>query len=104
MKSSNITCKATNCAHNKQCHCMAGVIVVKGKDSESVSETICNTFVEEGGYAFENLSCLYDDKETKPENIKCSAVKCKYNRDEKCFADEVEILAARAACGTFDKE
>ena len=78
MKSTSLTCKATNCVHNKSGDCMAGVINVKGANAKTISETICNTFVEEGGYA------------------------CKYNENGKCNAEDVQIMAARAACGTFE--
>ena len=56
MKSTSLTCKATNCVHNKSGDCIAGVINVKGVNAKTISETICNTFVEEGGYALDNLS------------------------------------------------
>lgn len=103
MKSANnISCKATNCVHNQSCHCMAGVINVKGKDATTVSETTCNTFVVEGGYSFDNLSSFHDDEKTKTENIKCSAKNCKYNENEKCYANEVEIIAANESCATFE--
>ncbi|MCR1824600.1 MULTISPECIES: DUF1540 domain-containing protein [Terrisporobacter] len=102
MKSTSLTCKATNCVHNKSGDCMAGVINVKGVNAKTISETICNTFVEEGGYAYDKLSNIYDNKKTVPESIKCIASNCKYNENDKCNAKDVQIMAARAACGTFE--
>lgn len=102
MKSTSVTCKATNCVHNKKCDCMAGAITVKGINATDMSETICNTFVEEGGYAYDHLSSCHDHSKTVPEKIKCSAGKCKYNENGSCKAEDVQIMAARAACGTFE--
>ncbi len=67
MKSADVTCKATNCIHNKNCECMAGVITVKGVHSHSTSETTCDTFVLEGGYTFDNLAAYNDDTKTVVE-------------------------------------
>ncbi|WP_434792961.1 hypothetical protein TPDSL_20650 [Terrisporobacter petrolearius] len=102
MKSTSVTCKATNCVHNKSCDCMAGVINVKGISAKTVQETNCNTFVEEGGHAHDNLSSLHDNKKTVPETIRCSASNCAYNENGNCYAQDVQIMAANAACGTFE--
>lgn len=102
MKSTSLTCQATNCVHNQGCDCMAGVINVKGINATVVSDTNCNTFVEEGGYSFDNLSSYNDDEKTIPEKIKCSVRNCKYNEEERCHANNVEIIAANAACKTFE--
>ena len=103
MRSTSLICKATNCVHNKNCDCMAGVINVKGIHAKNPSETTCNTFVVEGGYSFDNLSSMHDSEKAVPEAIKCSAGNCKYNEDGKCYADNVEIMAANACCGTFEE-
>lgn len=102
MKSSCVNCKVTNCIHNQGCDCMAGVINVKGIHAQTVNETICNTFIEEGGYSFDNLAKYNNDENTKTETVKCSATNCKYNENQKCYADEVQIIAANASCGTFE--
>ena len=102
MRSTSLTCQATNCVHNQSCDCMAGVINVKGLNATTVSEINCNTFVEEGGHSFDNLSSYNDDKKTLPEKIKCIAKNCKYNESERCNAKDVQILAANAACKTFE--
>lgn len=102
MKSTSVTCKATNCVHNKNCDCMAGVINVKGTYALSVQETTCNTFVVEGGYSFDNLASLHDYEKTIPEKIKCNVSNCNHNENGKCYAEDVQIMAANAACGTFE--
>lgn len=102
MKSTSLTCKATNCVHNKSCDCMAGVINVQGIHATTISETTCDTFVEEGGYSFDNLSSYHDTEKAVPETIKCNASNCKYNDNGKCYADNVHIIAANASCGTFE--
>lgn len=104
LRSENVQCKATRCIHNNSTECLAGVINVKGMNSRSTPETTCSTFVEEGGYGYDNLSNYYDNSKTvtKIRDIKCSAEKCKYNNNGECYANEIEINAANASCDTFE--
>ncbi len=102
MKNSNLICKATNCVHNSNCECMAGVISIRGGQATDVKETSCATFVIEGGYGLDNFSNYYDKSKTMPENIRCSAVNCRYNEERQCYAGNVQILAANSSCGTFE--
>ena len=102
MANSSVTCKSTNCVHNNNCECMAGVITVKGLHATTASKTTCSTFVIEGGYSFDNLSSYHDNEKTKTETSRCSASNCKYNENGGCHADEVQIMAANASCGTFE--
>lgn len=106
MKSSNVsynvTCKATNCVHNKNNECMAGVITVKGANATTMDKTNCDTFVVEGGYGFDNLSSYHDHEKTKTDKIRCSAQNCIHNENKSCYANYVQIMAANASCGTFE--
>ena len=102
MKSTSVICKATNCVHNQNCDCMAGVINVKGIHARSPKDVVCNTFVVEGGYSFDNLSSYHDNEKTVPEKIRCSAGNCTYNENGNCYAQNVQIMAANASCGTFE--
>ena len=102
MKIFIVTCKSTNCVHNKNSECMAGVITVKGLHATTSSEAKCETYVMEGGYAFDNLSSLHDNEKTTTEKIRCNAGNCIHNENGKCYAEQVQIKAANAACGTFE--
>ena len=101
---STFYCKATNCAHNKEAECMAGAISIAGSHATKTSETTCATFIEEGGYGFDNYAEHYDNSKTKISNIKCAASNCKFNEGGECFARNVLINAANASCYTFEIE
>ncbi|WP_455539142.1 DUF1540 domain-containing protein [Terrisporobacter sp.] len=101
MGNSSVVCKSTSCVHNNNLECTAGVIVVRGAHATKYSEAKCDTYVEEGGYGFDNFSSLYDSEKNLTDEIKCSAVKCKYNEDKNCTANQIEITAANASCATF---
>ncbi|MEG1410502.1 DUF1540 domain-containing protein [Clostridium sp.] len=102
LRSENVECKATRCIHNNKSECMAGVISVKGMTAMSTPETSCVTFVEEGGYGYDHLSNYYDNSVTKTRNIKCAAGNCKYNNNEECYAEVIQINAANASCDSFE--
>ena len=102
MKKTNLICKSTNCVHNKNGDCMAGVINIRGLYATTSSKTSCSTFFVEGGYSFDNLSSYHDNKVTKTDKIRCNASNCRHNNAGECYADSVEIMAANASCKTFE--
>lgn len=103
-RSEYVKCKATNCIHNKATECMAGVINISGMNAMSTPQTGCATFVEEGGYAYDHLSNLYDNEKsiTQIKDIKCLAKNCKHNNSGECYADGIRINAADTSCETFE--
>ena len=99
---STLYCKASSCAHNDAGECVAGAIRIAGSEATKTQETKCVTFIEEGGYGFDNYAEHYDNSKTKISNIKCAAVNCKFNENSACFARNVLITAADSSCNTFE--
>ena len=104
MKSNKLSCKATNCVYNEKCECLAGIITVRGVHAESVPDTKCITFVEEGGYGFDRFHNCHRSEKTDVDEIRCSAGNCIHNENSACYADKVQIIAANASCGTFERK
>ena len=42
------------------------------------------------------------NEKTTTEKIRCNAGNCIHNENGKCYAEQVQIKAANAACGTFE--
>ena len=116
-----LTCSATNCAHNRNYECKAGVIHVSGRGAVAVEGTSCTTFVDRDSSSLVN-SLAGDPREkesffnssnhafvnsdgnltTQPSNIKCEAHNCRYNENKECYAENVKIDATNAYCQSFD--
>lgn len=116
-----LTCSATNCAHNRNYECKAGIIHVSGRGAIAVEGTSCTTFVDRDSSSLVN-SLAGDAREkesffnssnhafvnsdgdctTQPSNIKCEAHNCIYNKNKDCYAENVQIDATNAYCQSFD--
>lgn len=121
MQSGNLKCNATNCAHNQDFECRAGVIHVSGLGAVSIEGTNCTTFVDRNDISILN-SLAGDPREkesffnssnhsfvnssgdsiTEPSNIKCEAHNCIYNENKDCHAEKVQIDARNACCDSFN--
>lgn len=121
MQRGNLKCDATECAHNIDYECKAGVIHVSGFGAVSIEGTSCTTFVDRNSSSIVNsLAGDPNEKEsffnssnssfvnsagdltTEPCNIKCEAHNCIYNENKECHADNVKIDAYNAYCDTFN--
>lgn len=116
-----LTCSATNCAHNRNYECKAGIIHVSGRGAIAVEGTSCTTFVDRDSSSLVN-SLAGDAREkesffnssnhafvnsdgdctTQPSNIKCEAHNCRYNKNKDCYAENVQIDATNEYCKSFD--
>lgn len=95
-----LQCSAVNCTYNESYECRAGAIKVGGREAVTTDETYCDSFVDQkdGG-----LTNSVENGCTNPNNIKCEALKCKYNESERCVADNVKINKDNTSCQTFIK-
>lgn len=101
----SLGCSVENCIHNRNRLCEMSSIEVKGRSADSKESTCCSTF-RDGEGSFSNKS-----GSAEPETeIYCSAAKCKYNDDNLCYANNVDIYGKGAlnsentACATFYNE
>ncbi|WP_326911127.1 DUF1540 domain-containing protein [Sedimentibacter sp. MB31-C6] len=97
-----ISCTVTNCFYNERQGCTAPTLKVDGKKAFESRSTCCDTFVEQKPGIKSSVGDPYKNME-----IKCGAVKCEYNKDEKCEATNVLVNGKNAkvpeetCCSTF---
>ena len=98
----SLKCSVSNCVHNCEHLCEMNTIEVKGRDATDACSTCCSTFRDEDGATRNSAS------DAKLEtNIDCSAEACKYNKNLKCYAEQISISGAGASnsekteCATF---
>lgn len=100
----NLKCSVINCIHNCSHLCEMNTIEVKGRDADTVEETCCSTF-RDGGDSISSNSSKEASLET---HVGCSANACKYNKDNYCYAEHIDISGSGAdnsqqtACATFE--
>ena len=94
-----LKCDVRTCTYNKENCCCKGDISVGGKSACDCSQTCCDSFKEAKGDQY--LSAL--EHPSKMIDIDCEAVKCIYNSDYKCNADNVKI-GKEAKVGSADSE
>lgn len=101
----NLICDATRCIHNNGNYCYAGRISIDGRLADDIDDTYCSTFKEKDYQQFTS-SISGNDKlnPTTTQNIKCDAVKCKYNDDKLCKAESIKINSGNASCNMFDEK
>lgn len=98
-----LECSVKNCMHNSDHCCCKRSITVDGRTACKADETCCASFDENRGGSFKNL---FKTPETRLE-ISCDAVKCIYNEDNRCKAQNVGIAGDGASnsdqtrCSTF---
>ncbi|WP_296648537.1 DUF1540 domain-containing protein [Romboutsia sp. 13368] len=121
MQRGNLKCNATNCAHNRDYECKAGMIHVSGRGAVAIEGTSCTSFVDRDSSSIVN-SLAGDPREkesffnsanhafvnsdgsstTEPRDIKCEAHNCIYNKHKDCYAEYVQIDATNAYCQSFE--
>ncbi len=87
-----LQCKVKQCVHNTEGLCSKNYIDVDGVESNTKKETSCKS------YLFNNLdnlnyefSKLEEEKPSLQTEVYCDAVKCVYEKGQKCYADRIEI-------------
>ncbi|WP_066717176.1 DUF1540 domain-containing protein [Clostridium sp. Marseille-P299] len=99
----DLKCSVVNCVHNCDHLCEMNTIEVKGRSANNSESTCCSTFHDDNGNTTRNSI-----GDAAPEtNIECSAEACKYNKNLKCYAEQITISGAgasnseRTECATF---
>lgn len=102
-----LKCDSLDCAFNDNTgKCFAKNISIDGRSAQTTSETTCATYTPNSGN-FANMEFANDfmdlgaSKAADTQNIKCDAMNCRYNNNEKCTASRVQINSNAASCETF---
>lgn len=94
----SLTCNASNCVHNLGGLCSANRIEITGMSALTSASTQCMTFTEKGFInALINIANMNIPGEIKQlirndgvymyPLVACNAVKCVYNKEQRCEAD-----------------
>lgn len=99
-----LSCSAVKCIYNDNRLCGKGDILVAGVEADKPRETCCSSFREnEFGQARNSVG-----DPSRQIWVECSACNCRYNEDEQCHAEKIDISGASACqcgqteCSTFD--
>jgi hypothetical protein len=113
-----LSCSAENCVQNINGLCAANKIHVTGKGAMTSGNTACDTFAEKSfTNAVTNMFNMNVAGEVKQifnkgsiemsPKIECDALRCSYNSNKVCTANNVQIMGAHAnssidtQCETF---
>ncbi len=86
-----LQCKVKQCVHFSEGLCSKNYIDVDGIESNNKKETSCKSYLFNNG---ENLKFEFSKFEEKPSvqtEVYCDAIKCVYEKGQKCYADRIEI-------------
>ena len=98
-----LECCVESCVYNQDSCCKKDSIQVMGDTAHFASETSCGSFSQRKEMnASSSAGCPCVNTE-----VKCEAVKCKYNNDQVCSANHIDITGRHAdslketECATF---
>ena len=97
-----IKCTVTNCYFNKSLGCTASTLSVDGRHADESRSTSCLTYIEQKP----GLRSSVDEPKSNTD-ILSAAVKCVYNEDERCEANDIIVNGKNASvpeetcCSTF---
>ena len=103
-----LRCEVNNCVHNSTNLCELGEIAVKGRDASHCDSTCCSTFCDcSGSLSNEKTDRMTSSTASSTSSIRCSADSCKYNEQNNCCADSINVTghgaekAEQTVCSTF---
>lgn len=107
-----LICDVNTCVFHQQKYCTRSHIKVSGVTAKKVEETSCDSFHKKERVNQDHIySVEFAELGTlnRSLSINCDAKNCRYNRNELCYADEVNIGNTRAKvsketkCETFQE-
>lgn len=85
-----LNCNVKQCVHNSNGLCSKNYIDVDGINSKTKKETCCKSYLFNNAQNFEYEFGKLDEPKLQTE-VYCDAVKCVYEKGQKCYADRIEI-------------
>jgi hypothetical protein len=86
-----LKCKVENCAYNYDWLCKKNFIDVDGPSSKCKSQTACMSYRNQNEASNDVEFATFEGKPKVNTEIYCDAVNCVYEKNQKCYADRVEI-------------
>ncbi len=91
MNMPKLKCKVDQCAHNKSGLCSKNYIDVDGPEANNKKETSCRSYLFKDVDTYEYEFATMDKEATLQTEVYCDAVKCVYEKGQRCYADRIEI-------------
>ena len=88
-----LKCKVENCAYNYDWLCKKSFIDVDGVDSKTKVQTACMSFISNKDKKHNVEFAAFEKDPSINTEIYCDAVNCVYEKNQKCYADKVEIVS-----------
>ncbi len=88
-----LKCKAENCAYNYDWLCKKSFIDVDGVESKTKMQTACMSFCNANDTSNNVEFATFEGTPSINTEIYCDAVNCVYEKNQKCYADRVEIIS-----------
>ena len=104
----NLDCTVYGCYYNKDNSCSRGNIQVGGKEAIKSSETLCRSFEQRSNKETNQARNAASCSASRPTDVACDAVKCRYNQDQRCKATHIRIAGLHAVtsgetqCGSYE--
>lgn len=87
-----LKCKVENCAYNYDWLCMKNAIDVDGPSSKCKDQTCCKSFCSKNDLNVDTEFATFDKAPSIHTEVYCDAVNCVYEKNQRCYADRIEIL------------
>lgn len=94
-----LKCKVENCAYNYDWLCMKNAIDVDGPTSKCKSQTCCKSYCNKNDASVDTEFATFDSSPSIHTEVYCDAVNCVYEKNQRCYADRIEILNDNSESG-----
>ena len=86
-----LKCKVNQCAHYNDGLCSKNYIDVDGPMSQTKKDTSCKSYLYKGNDLYDYEFSKLDQTPSLQTEVYCDAVKCVYEKGQRCYADKIEI-------------
>lgn len=93
-----LKCTAEQCMYNMKKYCLRNRIHVQGEYAKNQCETQCGTFKLSDKKKNDDVEFGVINEANEHLSINCDALKCKYNHNELCVKENVQISGTNAEC------
>lgn len=98
-----IKCDVKNCTYNYDTKCTRKNIDVESMQALIKDETYCESFVPKSNMTMNYEFASFDSKITPSSDVYCNVVNCVYEKNQKCYADHINIKNSNIQC-KYDTE
>ena len=86
-----LKCSVEQCAFNQNSLCRKSNIDIDGPLSKTKKETSCKNYIYKDVDTLNYEFAKFDETPSAHTEVFCDAVNCVFEKDQKCYADKIEI-------------